>query len=90
LKQPSSRNKPSAIERNLARRSGWLRLTRTILLGAIATFAGIFWAGDQYGIERSVMIDFMTTSALFVVLLMLSGLAGAFGLWAVRKLIKRN
>ncbi|MCR9261962.1 MAG: hypothetical protein NXH95_19790 [Pseudomonadaceae bacterium] len=90
MRQPSSRRKPSAIERSSARRKGWLRLTRTIVLGTIAAVFAIIWMGDQYGIEREVMYEFLATSALFVGLLVVAGLAGAALIMAVRWLFHRR
>ena len=88
-KRPSSRTKPSAIERASARRLVWVRLTRTVILGTVATVAAIVWLGEQYGIERDVILAFLGTSALFVGLLILAGVGGVLVLWSVRKLFKR-
>lgn len=90
VKRPSSRSKPSAIERTSAQRANWVRLTRTIVLGTLATAAGIVWLGEQYGIERDVMFEFMATSAMFVGLLIAAGLGGALILWALKKLLRRG
>ena len=79
-----------AIERGSARRAQWLRLTRTILLGTVAVVAGIVWLGDQYGIEREVIFEFLGTSALFVGALAVAGLAGAALLLGLRKLSRRG
>ena len=89
VSRPPSRRKPSAIERNSARRTSWLRLTRTIVLGTIAAVAGVVWLGEQYGVERRVMLEFMGTSALFVAGLVLAGLAGTVVLWGAKKLLRR-
>lgn len=90
MKRPSSRTKPSAIERTSAQRAGWMRLTRTIILGTIATAAGLMWIGEQYGVEPAVMLEFMATSALFVGLLVVAGLFGTLALWLVKKLLRRG
>lgn len=90
MKRPSPRTKPSAIERTSAQRASWLRLTRTIALGTIATAAGLVWVGEQYGIESAVMLEFMATSALFVGLLVVAGLLGTLALWLVKKLLRRG
>ena len=90
VKRPSPRTKPRAIERTSAQRAGWLRLTRTIALGTIATAAGLVWIGEQYGIEAEVMFEFMATSALFVGLLVVAGLVGTLLLWLIRKLLRRG
>ena len=89
MKRSSPRTKPSAIERASARRAGWIRLTRTILLGTLATVAAIVWLGEQYGIQRQVMLEFLGTSALFVLLLMLGGLGATVVVWLVRRLWQR-
>jgi hypothetical protein len=89
VKRPSSRSKPSAIERTSARRLVWMRLSRTVVLGALATIAAIVWLGEQYGIQRDVILAFLGTSALFVGLLILAGALGMVLLWGVRKLLGR-
>ena len=89
VKRPSQRTKPSAIERSSARRLGWVRLSRTVILGAIATVAAIVWLGEQYGIERDVILAFLGTSVLFVGVLIVAGLAGMLALRGVRKLLRR-
>ena len=90
VKRPSPRSKPRAIERTSAQRAGWLRLTRTIALGTIATAVALVWIGEQYGIERKVMLEFLATSALFVGLLVVAGLLGAVVLWLLRKLLRKD
>lgn len=90
MKRPSARTKPSAIERTSARRIGWARLTRTVVLGTVATVAALVWLGEQYGIERRVMLEFVGTSVLFVGLLALAGLGGTVILWAVKKAARRG
>jgi len=89
MKRPSVRTKPSAIERTSARRAGWMRLTRTIVLGAVATVAALVWLGEQYGVQRQVMLEFLGTSALFVILLILAGLGATVVVWLVRRGLKR-
>ena len=89
MKRPSRRIKPSAIERASARRISWVRLTRTIVLGTVATVLAILWLGEQYGIDREVILTFLLTSAAFVGLLIVAGLSGAVLLWGVRKLWRR-
>lgn len=90
VKSPLSRNNPKAkaSERASARRLVWVRLTRTVVLGAIATVAAIVWLGEQYGIERDVILAFLGTSALFVGLLILAGLGGMVLLWVIRRYIR--
>lgn len=94
MKRPVSESKRSqrarAVERGSARRAGWLRLARTIVLGTIAAVAGIIWLGEQYGIERSVMLEFLGTSALFVLLLAGTGLVGVAVLIGIRRLLGRS
>ena len=73
-----------ASERASARRSASLRLTRTILLGTVAMGFGVLWVAEEYGVERDVVLEFMSTSALFVGLLVAAGLVGAGLLFIVR------
>ncbi|NKB97244.1 MAG: hypothetical protein GKR90_01915 [Pseudomonadales bacterium] len=65
------------MERNEARRIANTRLIRTVILGAIATAAGFYWLGQQYGIEPDVMRGYILTTLLFVGLLAALGLLGA-------------
>lgn len=90
MKRPSPRSKPRAIERNSARRANWVRLTRTILLGTLATAAAIVWLGEQYGIEREVIFELMGVSALFVGGLVVAGLCGMLLLRGLKKLLGRG
>lgn len=66
-----------AVERNEARRLANARLVRTVILGAIATAAGFYWLGQQYGIEPDVMRGYVLTALLFVGVLASLGLLGA-------------
>ena len=84
------RERARAVERNEARRAQSARLVRTILLGTVAMVAGVFWVGDQYGVERDVLIEFLLTSFLFVGMLILAGLGGAFLLKGLRQLGRRD
>ncbi len=90
MKKPSSRTRPHAIERNTARRQSWLRLTRTIFLGTVATVLAIVWLGEQYGIERDVILEFLATSLLFVLVLVGAGLVGTVILTGLRKISRRD
>ena len=65
----------SAFERADSVRLSGYRLLRTVLLGTIAVTFAIFWLGEQYGIDRDVILDFLLTSAVFVGgLVLLAGL----------------
>jgi len=94
MKRPASetrrRQRVRAVERGSARRAGWLRLARTVVLGTIAAVLGIVWLGEQYGIERAVMLEFLGTSALFVLLLVGAGLVGVAVLIGIRRLLNRS
>ena len=59
-------------------RASWLRTARTIVLGAIAVVAGLFWLGDQYGISRDMMLEYLVASLIFV-----GALVGAAGTLAL-------
>ena len=88
MKRSSSRSKPRALERNSVRRANWVRLTRTIVLGAVAAAAAIVWFGEQYGIDRRVMLEFMGASMLFVGVLVLAGLGGMLMLRGLKRLLR--
>ena len=77
-----------ASERASARRSASIRLTRTILLGTLAAGLAVMWMGEEYGVDREVILDFMLTSALFVGGLVVAGLAGAGLLFGLRHLYR--
>lgn len=82
------RERARAIDRTDARKMGWARLSRTVLLGTVAAVVAMVWLGEQYGIERRVMLEFVGTSVLFVALLALAGVGGAIILRALRNLRK--
>ena len=65
------------------------RLIRTIALGTIAVVFAILWLGDQYGLDRDVMISYLTSSALFVGVLVLVAACGAGLLLLLKKLRQR-
>lgn len=89
VKKPAPR-RPHAIERNTARRQSWLRLTRTLVLGTVATVLAIVWLGEQYGIERDVIFEFLGTSVLFVLALAALGLVGTALLMLLKKILRRD
>ena len=78
-----------AVERNEARRRQSARLVRTILLGTVAMVAGVFWVGEQYDVEREVLLEFLLTSFLFVAMLVAAGFFGTLLLRGVRRLLGR-
>jgi len=79
-----------ADERNTARGIGWARLVRTIILGTCAVTAGIFWGAQQFGIQREVVLSFLTGSLLFVGGLVIAGLLGALLLFLLRKILRNK
>ena len=70
-----------------AQRKKTNRMLRTIFLGTVAMVGGVFWLGDQYGADRAT-INLLVSSAGFVVLLALAGLAGAACIWLIRRLFR--
>ena len=44
-------------------------MLRTIFLGTVAMVGGVFWLGDQYGVDRAETINLLVSSAGFVVVL---------------------
>lgn len=84
------RQSAHAVERAAAQRGQWLRLTRTLVLGTVATVGALVWVADQYGIEREVMLEFIGTSALFVGLLALAGAVAGGLFWLVKRAYSRS
>ena len=79
-----------ASDRASAQRKKSNRMLRTIFLGTVAMIGGVFWLGDQYGVDRAETLDLLVTSAGFVVLLALAGLAGAGCIWLIRRVFGNN
>jgi len=79
-----------ASDRASAQRKKSNRMLRTIFLGTVAMIGGVFWLGDQYGVDRAETLNLLVTSAGFVVLLALAGLAGAGCIWLIRRLFSKN
>ena len=80
----------SAAERVGSQKGSWTKLARTVVLGSIALTLGIFWLGDQYGVDRAVMVEFLITSAAFVGLVVVAAAAGAFLIRFIRKLLRKD
>ena len=55
-------------------------MLRTIFLGTVAMVGGVFWLGDHC-VDRAETINLLVSSAGFVVLLAMAGLAGAGCIW---------
>ena len=79
-----------ASDRASAQRKKSNRMLRTIFLGTVAMIGGVFWLGDQYGVDRAETLNLLVTSAGFVVLLALAGLAGAGCIWLIRRVFGKN
>lgn len=79
-----------ASDRVSAQRKKTNRMLRTIFLGTVAMVGGVFWLSDQYGVDRAETINLLVSSAGFVVVLALAGLAGAGCIWLLRRLFSRR
>ena len=79
-----------ASDRASAQRKKSNRMLRTIFLGTVAMIGGVFWLGDQYGVDQAETLNLLVTSAGFVVLLALAGLAGAGCIWLIRRVFGKN
>ena len=77
-----------AVERNEARRLDNVRLIRTVVLGIIATAAAFYWVGQQWGLDPKVMIEYGTTTLLFVGVLAGLGVVGAGILLLLKRAIR--
>ena len=73
---------------NTVRRNSF-RLIRTIVLGTIAVIAAFFWIGEQYGLDRDKMFDYLTSSLLFIVFLAGVGVVGAILLTLLKRFTQR-
>ena len=76
------------LERNEARRLANVRLIRTVVLGVIATAAAFYWIGQQWGLDPDVMIEYGTTTLLFVGVLAGLGILGAGVLLLLKRIIR--
>jgi len=83
-RSPSSRRRP--------RRAGAAsqRLTRTILLGALAVVFGIAWLARELGLDRDELLDYLTTSLLLVSGLVALALIGGAVIWLFRWFKRRG
>ena len=79
-----------ASDRASAQRKKSRRMLRTIFLGTVAMIGGVFWLGDQYGVDRADTLNLLVTSAGFVALLAFAGLAGAACIWLIRRVFGNN
>ena len=88
--QSKYRPKADAIERNASQKKDWWRFTRSVALGTIALTLGILWVGEQYGVERREILEFLGTGVLFVGALAVAALVCAAIAIGLRRLLKRN
>lgn len=65
------------------------RLVRTVLLGTLAVAVGVYWLADSFGVDRSELIDYLRTSALFVAVFTIAGVAAGGLLWLLKRWFKR-
>ena len=63
------------------------RQARTIVLGAIAATLGIWWLGRAYEVESAALLRYLVASLVFVAVLILLAVGGA---WLLRKLRRRR
>ena len=63
------------------------RLVRTIVLGAVTLLVGLIWLSEELGMNRDELLDYMTTSLLFVGLSIGLALAAGGLVWLVKKLL---
>ena len=63
------------------------RQARTIVLGAIAATLGIWWLGRVYEVESAALLRYLAASLVFVAVLILLAVGGA---WLLRKLRRRR
>lgn len=63
------------------------RQARTIVLGAIAATLGIWWLGQAYEVESATLLRYLLASLVFVAVLILLAIGGA---WLLRLLRRRR
>jgi len=73
-----------------SRHSSQRRLVRTIVLGAIAVAAAIWWLSDALGMDRDELLDFALTGLWLVLAMVVLALAGAALLRALKWLFRRS
>lgn len=61
------------------------RLTRSILLGAVAAGFALYWLADSYGVDPRELVENLQTSLVFVAVFILAGLVGGAILWLLRR-----
>lgn len=64
------------------------RLTRTIVLGAVAVFLAIYWLADQMGLDREELLGYALTSLMLVGVLVVLALAAAVLLRLIKRLLR--
>ncbi len=87
-KRMPSKGPSRAQEGRAARRLVWTRLARTVILGAAAAVAAIFWVGAQYGVEPATTLKFLSSSVVFVTALIFAGLGAVLLLTLAKRYIK--
>lgn len=66
------------------------RLARSVLLGAVAAFAGIAWLASGLGMDSGELWGFAAGSALLVLAVVVAALVAAALLRAVKRLLGRG
>jgi len=66
------------------------RLSRTILLGALAVVFGIAWLARELGLDRDELLDYLTTSLVLVGGLVTLALIGGALIWLFRWFRRRG
>ena len=84
-----------AVSKRMASRGGkrgfdHRRLTRTLLLGALAVAAAIYWLAVEYDVEMRELVGFLGASTLFVVTLLAVSVVGAVVVWGAKRLLTRS
>ncbi len=66
------------------------RLIRTIVLGAIAVFAAIYWVAGELGMDKEELLDYAITGLVLVLAMVVLALAGAALLRGLKWLFRRD
>ena len=79
-----------AGDRQREGRAGTARLVRTIVLGALAGLSALYWVAVQFGVATEDLAQFLLTSAMFVVGLVVLGITGGVLLVLLKWLRERG
>ncbi len=85
-----SRGGASRRRRSAVPRAGGTRLTRTIVLAAVAVVLSIYWLSTEMGLDRDELLDYGLASLLFVGVVVVLGMVFGTLLGIIRRAVERR